>query len=428
MARKGEHLQQRMANLGMNTKAMRMRDKRTGEIIDVPPGTGQIHIGLQDKERLDDLLKLSKEELAKRTENIPLQVTLKRQPLMVDKLLALKPGHFPAVRREQERIRNYLMGAKRFVLDFEGVGYVAEIIRKNPKMIARNVEFAIPPFPSMYIEFSYLTFYKELTGREPDKYADATMGYLIHGPHVFVITDGRDADAPVIMPWYYHLNKPWTLQEEINASELMGCSRAGLDAFFWGESMNKLEENEQRVFRANHSMWMMPVADGGKEESAINVLRKLWSNIYDTSAGDLRNITALILLLNRSGNVRYDVAMGPHRAMIHNKPRAFLSHSVVRFKLNPVKRVMQGGGGVGAWRRQHDVRGHWCRDKYARAAEDKAQCCAKDMYDEPTHDWHEYGINEWACVKCKGKRWWRKSCRRGSREKGVVKTTYEVTQ
>lgn len=424
-----DHLKQRMANLGMNTKAMRMRDKRTGKIIDVPPGTGQIHIGLKDKERLDDLLKLSKEELAKRTESIPLQVTLKRQPLMVDKLLARSPANFPAVRREQERIRNYLMEAKRFVMDFDGVCYAAEIIRKNPKMIAKNIEFATPPFPNMYIEFSYLTFYKELTGRDPDKYADATMGYLFHGPHVFVITDGRDADDPVIMPWYYHLYKAWTLQEEITASEMMGCSRAGLDAFFWGESMAKLTEDEQRTFRAHHSMWMMPVADGGKEESAVAVLRKLWSNVYDTSAGDLRNITALLLLLNRSGNVRYDVPMGPHRAMIHNKPRAFLAHSVVKFKLNPVKRVMKGSGtGLGSWRREHDVRGHYCRDKYARAAEEKGQCCTKDKFDEPTHDWHEYDVNEWACVKCKGKKWWRKACKRGSRDKGKVLKTYEVTE
>jgi hypothetical protein len=422
-------LEQRMVNLGMNTKPMRMLDKKTGKVTNVAPGEGQLHMPIKAHERLHDLLKLSKEEIETRTESLPLQVTLKRQPLMADKLLARQPADFPAKRREQERIRNYLLEAKRFVMDYDGVCYAAEIIRKNPGMIAKNVEFATPPFPSMYIEFSFLTFYKELTGRDPDEYADATMGYLIHGPHVFVITNGRGETDPVIMPWYYHLNKVWTLQEEINASELMGTSRGGLDAFFWGESFDKLSEDEQRTFRAHHSMWMLPVADGGEEESALAVLRKLWSNVYDTSAGDLRNITALLLLLNRSGNVRYDVPMGPHRAMIHNKPRAFLSHSVVKFKLNPVKRVLKGSGtGLGAWRREHDVRGHYCRDKYARAAEEPKQCCAKDKFDEPTHDWREYGINEWACVKCKGRKWWRKACKRGSRDKGKVLKTYEVTE
>jgi hypothetical protein len=419
---------ERMVNLGMNTKPMRMLDQKTGKETFVPPGTGQMHMPWKDKKRLDVLMQLSDAELATKSESLPLQVTIKRQPLMADLLLSRKPQNFPAVRREQERIRNYLLGAKRFVLDFDGVAYAAEIIRRNPQMIAKNVEFAIPPFPSMYVEFSFLVFYKELTGREPDRMADATMGYLIHGPHVFVITNGRGETDPVIMPWYYHLNKTWTLQEEINASELMGTSRGGLDAFFWGESLNILSEDERRVFRANHSMWMLPVADGGKEESALTVLRKLWANVYDTSAGDLRNITALLLLLNRSGNVRYDLPMGPHRAMIRNKPRAFLSHSVVKFKLNPVKRVLQGGRGLGAWRREHDVRGHWCRDKYARAAEEPKQSCAKDKFDEPTHDWHEYDVNEYACVKCKGKRWWRKSCKRGTREKGVVRTIYEVTE
>jgi hypothetical protein len=401
-------------DMGPNVDDLDLINEKTGEKILVPKGQARFAVTPEGRDKLDTLPKDSKE-------TIPFQIKLKRQPLMVDRLLASKVEGFPASKKDEQRIRNYLLETKRFVIDNDGARYVAEIVRDNPKMIARNAEFAIPPFPNMYVELPFLTFYKEVTERDPDESADATVGYLFKGPHVYIITEGRDS-KPIIMPWYYWMNKPWTLQEEIDASEAMGVSRMQIDAFFWGESLSKLTEDETRIFRAHHSMWMM---DPDLSESVI--AKKLWQNVYDTSAGDLRNITALLLLLNRSGDVKYEEHYGPHRAMIHNKPRTFLSHTVVKFKLNPVPRVMQGGRGLGAWRREHEVRGHFCHDKFARAAQNPGGSCARDKFGEPQHDWHEYGVNEWACVKCKGKRWWRKACKRGTRDKGVSKTTYEVT-
>lgn len=415
-----EKIKSGLINIGSNTQDIRLIDP-TGKEIFVPAGAGKIHMEPEDKARLELFKK--DPSVADFIPALPVYIATKRQPLMADRLLASKLADFPLVHKDQERIRGYLMESKRFVLDNNGAAYMAEIIRENPKMIARDVEFAIPPFPNMYVEIPFLTLYKEITGRDPDETADATVGYLFHGPHVFVITSGRDDSPPLIMPWYYWLNKTWTLQEEIKVAEFLETSRGQIDLFFWGESIPKLTEEEARVFRAHHSMWMMR-----QNELEDEFIRQMWRTVYDTSAGDLRNIIAAILLLNRSGNVRYDQQFGPHRAMIRNKPRAFLSHTVVKFRLNPVKRVIKGGRGLGAWRVRHDVKGHWCHDKIARMAQEPGASCRRDEFNDPTHDWNEYGINEWACVKCKGKRWWRKACKRGTREKGVAKATYEVTE
>ena len=404
--------------LGRNKKPLTMEGPE-GK-IEVPAGAARLEITPENMEKA----RRSREQGT--DEDVEIKITLdpknKRQPIMADRWLAAPVSGMLISKKNEENLRDHLRECKRFVLDNDGARYMGQIIRENPKMIAKNIEFAIPPFPKMYVEVPFLTLYREITGREPDDRADSTWAVMLRGPHAFIITEGVRGGPPMIMPWYYWLNKPWDLKDELRAAEKMRISRAQIDRFFWGEAFDKLDAEEQRTLRAYHSMWLL-----NDEFLSSEVADKILTNIYDTSAGDLRNIVATILLLNRSGDYSYEEQFGPHRAMYRAKPRTFLAHSVVKFRMDPVKRVIGTRGVGGAWRREHDVKGHFCHDKRARAAQMPGGTCARDAFGEPKHHWREYGVNQWRCLICDGLRWWRKDCRRGTRDKGKVKTSYEVT-
>jgi hypothetical protein len=397
-----------------------------GKLTEVPADGARLEITAENMERA----RRAKE--AGSNEDIPIQITLdpkkpKRLPIMADRLLASPVTAYTTSKKQEEFLRDQLLQAKRFVLDADGTRYLGRIVRDNPKMIARNIEFALQPFPKMYVELPFDVFYKEATGRESDAFADRTYGVLFIGPKVYMITEGSDL-LPIFIPWYYWLNHPWDLQRELQIAETMGLSRMQIDNYFWGEAYDKLGAEEQRTLRAYHSLWMVGEDFTNNEFSAMGaVMKAQWKSMFDTSAGDLRNIVALLLLLNRSGDYVYEEQFGPHRAMYKAKPRTFLAHSVVRFRMDPVKRVIRTMGIGGAWRREHDVKGHFCHDERARGAQGLGGACARDEFGEPQHDWKEYDVNQWRCLKCGGLRWWRKDCRRGTRDKGKVKTIYEVT-
>lgn len=350
------------------------------------------------------------------------QAIPKRKPIMADRFLATPITGILVKKKDEEMLRDQLLQAKRFVLDDAGARYLGRMVCENPQMVAKNIEFAIPPFPKMYVELPFLPFYREVTNREPDWRSDTTWGMLVVGPKVYMVTEAA-SDPPVLMPWFYWLNRPWKLNEELAVADQIGLSRKQIDNFFWGEAFPKLRDEEQRSLRAYHSMWLL-----ASEFMDSPIAKKLWANVYDTSAGDLRNLVALLLLLNRSGDYSYEEQVTPQRAMYKAKPRTFLAHSIVRFRMDPIKRVLGLTGIGGSWRREHDVKGHFCHDKTARAAHSiPSGACHRDEFGDYTHDWQEYGVNQWRCLKCGGLRWWRGYCRRGTRDKGKVKTIYEVT-
>ena len=389
---------------------------------------------------------------------------LKRKPLLVDEFLAapLLKVLDKQERRTMDAVREHLREAKKFVLDEKAAVYAAEFIRDHPEAIAYDQEFAIPPFPRMYIEFPYPNFYEKLGGIQVHDpiMGDTEVGYFIDGPNVYVLTRLRGGwhdneikavgAVGMVMPVRYRLNRPFTMQEEQEACAKMKVSRLGLDVLYWGTSLalnwhgknitsdlndpaarsRVLDElskapdtdavrtpPESRLLRANHSF---EVWYGKQTESALGGLLK-------ASAGDLRNIIALLLFMNRTADVRFDDEIPPHRGWIGPKPAVFTKHNVVRFKLDPKPSLIKVYGGKGAWRRRHAVKGHFCHDKKARA---NNHHIIPHPYDGITHQpqWTEYDVNRWRCLVCGGKRWHRNACSRGSKDKGQVVKTYEVTK
>ena len=335
---------------------------------------------------------------------------MKREPLLVDKILSFPYGDNSnkiLPKPFWETTRSNLQLAKRFVFDTQATEYCASLIREEPRIIADAQDFAIAPFDRTYIEIDFTSWYRTVTGNQPDANADTRLGYLIVKNEVRVLAESPNGAA--ISPIVYNLNKPFSYDEELKSCEFLGISRMQLDVFYWGESsFKKLQKTEWqkegiRSLRANHSF-------------SIALSDKKVERFYESSAGDLRNIIALLLFMNRTSKTRYEkqVPMLPGK-WIGRKQSTFLKHKIISFSVNPIPKLIKLSAGESIKRRLHDVRGHLCHNFEART-------------NHHDHDWIESTEKHmhWYCA-CGGVRWWRKSHVRGYEEQGIVTSEYKVT-
>jgi len=312
------------------------------------------------------------------------------------------------------------------VLDTAAATYLGKMIREHPRVIADAQDFAIPPFEHMWIEIPFGAYYEAITGRVGDANADKAVGYLFHGPTVTVAAQSRLGAS--WMPVEYTLHHPNTIEEQLDLANKMSISRAGLDLWYWGESANDFvhpkeeggwEREPIRALRANHGARLVPLANRFKH------MEYPFAQITSGSNGDLRNIVSTLLFLNRTRDIQYERELPLKQGLVNRKPRPWMPHRVISLKLDPMPRLMTLAAGQGIKRRLHDVRGHFCHDKQARAGCMHGEQTLGDWGDF----WVEYDVLQWRCTHCGGKRWWRHEHQRGSQHVGVIKEqTYAVTK
>jgi hypothetical protein len=347
----------------------------------------------------------------------------KRRPLLIDEVLANPYKGAPKeALKKINVVKARLRDAKVFVLDEAAAVYAAQMMRDHPEAIAKDIEFAIPPFQQMYIEFPFPRFYETVTSMDthddplPLEDQDTDVGYFYDGPRVYVMSrtaDPTQAGRGMLLPLRFRLNQPFTFQEEQQiATDLQG-SRLSIDSFFWGSCYPKLMAKNDvasaRALREHHSceVWY------GKD--TLLEPKGLMTHLLRTNAGDMRSIVAFLLFLNRTRDVQVIDEIPPAPSFIHAKPRTLVRHNLIRIKLDPgplLQRAFKGRA-TGGWRREHDVRGHWCADRNYHA----------NPHD---HDMRELHHQYWKCIICGGCKWWRKAHHRGRKDLGTVKTVYEV--
>lgn len=336
---------------------------------------------------------------------------LKRQPLLADSYLATaQPSHLDAP-HFVETTCDHIRQAHRFVLDNDATRYIGEMIRTMPRIIADAQDFAIPPFKTTWIEFDSKVLYEEVTGEVSGPDSDSRVGYLIAGHIARVVAHKAGKFDPLAIPFQYRLFSPWTLEEELQFCEKAHMSRISLDAMYWGATAGKLMQQSDkeglRALRSNHSIELC--CSQPYEEHIIDLLAY-------SLAGDLRNIIAILLFLNRTSSDIYMKEVGHGQTVIGKRVAPLLKHSVIHIKLNPIPRLRKLCAGSGVFRRLHDVRGHFCHNKEAR-------------YSGCGHEWEETKPLHWECkLKCGGVRWWRSEHKRGHEEKGTVTSEYRVTE
>ncbi len=337
--------------------------------------------------------------------------------MMLDRYLASKPSDGVVIgKREDQEIRDLMLVAKRFILDVEAALYVGEIVAEIPEWIAENQDLVIPPFRTMYIEVPFREYQTKATGQRPDDQSDITVGYLFHDSNVYVVSEAMDGVPPVVLPISYALNSPFYPEDEREIADALSVSRGQLDAFFWGESYLQLDDPRRRSLRARHSVNML---QGGSRIDK-SARKAIWNRMYDSSSGDLRTIVALLQLFNRTASIRYEDVVAPSRGFIKAKQRTFLSHSVIRFKINPKETVKRPptDGEPGFKRAEHEVRGHFCLSRQARE-NDCVHTFVEDLEAKSL-------TKQWRCVRCSAKKWWRRDHKRGDASLGTTKPTYVV--
>lgn len=352
----------------------------------------------------------------------------KRQPLLCDILLA-SPAVAAFIGKKQGAVlKANLLEAKRFVLDEAASRFVAEMIRDHPRIIADAQDFAIPPFKKVWIELPFDPFFYTINADgEKDDTRDLRIGYLIIGNEVYGGVHAMDHGQfhGSWMPTKYRLWKPMTDAEERKMMETFHVSRAGLDKVYWGSVYTKLiTESDQagvRALRANHGMELLLDPSLLEEE-----YKEAVHGIFNEISGDLRNIIALLLFLNRTRDIQRVDDVPFKQAMIGGKAGVLLKHSVITISVNPEPRIKKMVAGHSVWRRLHDVKGHFCHDEKARAG------CLHGAESPDLKDfgdfWIEYEPLRWKCERCGGKRWWRHEHKRGHEEKGLVTSEYKVTE
>lgn len=388
----------------------------------------------------------------------------KREPLLVDKWLA--DGESIATQQFTDTTRDGLRLAKRFVLDDQATRYCAEIIRDAPRIIADAQDFAIPPFHRTYIEFPFRTWFKTVTGRDSDDDSDRRIGYLIVGNTVRCLAES-DVGRPMLYPVQYQLWHPFSLSEQIELVQKLHTNRLALDIFYWGESALKFMPGEwvtnhtfdvpeispttfgvrlgafagesegeiesrateedrklaretewdragMRALRANHRFEMiLHPRNVGKEP-------ELWQMLCQGSCGELRNIIAMLLFLNRTSKIRAEREEPTlHNRMYKRQPIPLLKHRVITLHVDPKPRLLRLVAGEGIRRRLHDVRGHLCHNRIAR----------ENHHD---HEWIEaeeghLSEMQWYC-ECGALRWWRHEHQRGTQKQGVSSAEYKVVR
>lgn len=325
-----------------------------------------------------------------------------------------KPGVIDLVKRK-------LLNARRFVLDADAARRYGEVVRDIPDLILREHQFARAPFDTCWFEIPFPVFYETVTGNPIDEYGDWEVGYLIDHETAYVIVGGtvieRDV-LPQLMPLAFHLHEPWEVADQLAVAKAAMTSRIQLDAFLWGETYEKLDQDQQRALRAAHSCTSL-VMPGERS------WRFLKAHI-EHGTGDLRNIIALMLLMNRPSLTTYLRDIPSWKTFTKGKLQTYLSHTVVTIRLDPkpTLRLIGTSEGDHIERRRHEVRGHYKHDEVCRAAARLG--CVHDWLRNP--DYPDDDDTHFVCATCHGKRWWAKSHVRGSAIEGfTAHDAYRIT-
>ena len=350
------------------------------------------------------------------------------------------------------------------MLDDDATRYAGELVRQAPRVIADAQDFAIPPFERTYIEFNFRTWFRAITGRDPDADGDDRVAYLIVKNRIRMLSYRKG--MPIgIYPMEYELWNPFTLAEELALAQKLQTSRMAFDVFFWGESALQFMSGKWDQVHNHHfdvdgvepfvpeirdisgGTQGIPIPGAEKihsvsadaetaaakvwDREGLRAIRanhrftfydprmatpQMWRVLVGGACGELRNVIAMLLFLNRTKKLHYEREEPTVTRMWKTRPIPLLKHRTITLHVNPVPRLVKLAAGEGIRRRLHDVRGHFCHNEVARS-----NACE--------HVWAESREDhlQWRC-ECGGLRWWKREHQRGHADKGIVTADYKVKE
>lgn len=318
--------------------------------------------------------------------------------------------------------------AEKMVFDESASIRVGELLRDVPEVLVEQAESARPPFNLMWIEYDVAAVWETLTGRsnQGDSTADDVVGLLIDHDRVNVVSLAKNGGIG-ILPFTYTLHVEWPLPDQLRFAEALGTSRIGIDRWLWGSVSNHFVQH-------GRDEYMRRLRDANMVEF-LDKLDEIPPGdrhyLLEASAGDFKNVIALLLLLNQPRLTEY-VHVPARRGWIRQSQRPYMAHHVVNVSLEATKLLQNVGDGAPSElrRRRHLVRGHYCHDETARDYARIAGCVHDWRSAHPNWaPWPDAPLDErehWTCRSCGGKRWWRVQHERGDGDI-VDRREYRIT-
>lgn len=320
-----------------------------------------------------------------------------------------------------ERVRSILRlnTTKRFVLTEEAATLVGRAIRKCPEMLVQQGWFARAPFPNCWIEIPSVAFHEAIIPGSSSPNADDRVGYLFTDDGA-VYVGASGPEGADISPLVYQPHGGFTPDEQNRICAQLDVTTAQLDNFYWGATMTaELDSQTRRDFRQQHK-FSVEVAPQFRNR----IRGEKWLGF---SAGEVRNIIGLLLMLNQPSGIVQSSEVARRKMMTHRGSRVLLNHSVVTLHLGKrdlpsLFRRPRTTHGAPRW---HEVMDHWCNDRVARQnghSEDDVRTHGRGDH---AHSWEPDdradGRLSATCSICGGKRW-RRSLKngRGDRSYGTI--------
>jgi len=314
-------------------------------------------------------------------------------------------------------LRQTLSEARRFVFDYDASFFVGELVRDVGLDLLAQHEFAKPPFEKMWIEVDQEAYWLGLFSEDKDSLGDDFHGYLIDYGMVYSAACTRKdlvykIPHAAFMPLGFELHKPWSLEDRSRMAKELGLSLIEMQILvvgnigFGGSSVkNKyLREVIVDVASSHRLLWAQKI-DLSKRDKVLT---------FTASAGDLKKLLILLLLLTRPKNEILELFDLPRSSAKRKKRRVvYMEHHVVTMHLErkkAMRRVVKYFG-ESSPRRRHGVTGHWSQTR-------RLPPCV--------HVWDKINEDRYECIKCPAKRWWKVDYHRGDASIGFVTKIYEV--
>jgi hypothetical protein len=313
--------------------------------------------------------------------------------------------------------------ARRFVFDAEASVHLGHFIRDCGDLIIANRRFAIPPFETVYLQCDIHTMIKAI-GRQTSGNLfggtplDLLTGYLVHKGSVWPIAAGEPAPGKLrsgIGGFRYDLDTPVGSAAIFPGICLQdrGNEEWARMALLLGTTSHDMPDEETRL-DIIHSIRITPNFELDWRKKSDLALRVFYGGM-----GDIRNLWAMLLLLNQTQRIRLEQV--PWRAaIVKGRRKVYAAHSLVRLNLAPhetLRKVMLPSLRP-LPRRRHAVRGHFMHIHLR-------QHCIHVWPALPEID--DNNTPRWTCQNCKGLRIWRRDHWRGTAAEGFVDTDYSVT-
>jgi hypothetical protein len=314
----------------------------------------------------------------------------------------------PELQKVWQRLRPIMPKARRFIFDKEASAFAGAFIRDFGPTLLENLQFAIPPFEHCYVEY-HLDALLDTIGRRKTEHreggsADECIGHLIDHNYVYTFIEDSKGEAsfyPVMVDLHSDTYTRGTFSSDLEDDEYKKIT------YTLGSTSNDLKRTSEETLRR----WLHNI-----DIVASPMFHQLLTEdvLRDGGNGTVRNLVALLLMLNRQRE-RVTLTQVPPKGVIYKgKRKVFMAHSLVMLTTEDYGAITRSFVPAGHHEspRRHQVRGFFRHYHRVRGCEHHF---LED--DRPLH---------WTCQHCGTRLVWVHDHLRGDASKGFVTKEYVV--